>query len=77
MSGIFQAGEVPDTAPHDELGRDPESDEPFDHCGADVIGVCQRCGHEIHEGVTGHGCSEGFRSHRDGEAIRAVEGVSA
>lgn len=42
-----------------------------------VVGICERCGHEIHaieaDGVgplTGHGCAEGFRNHPDGEGIR-------
>jgi len=77
MTDVFQAGTVPDTAPYDEIGRDPGADGLFDHCGADVVGVCERCGHQIHEGVVGHGCEDGYREHRDGEGIEPVPEVSA
>lgn len=60
---------------------DPETVEEIDFWGdAPVVGICERCGHEIHgsdsEGVgpvIGHVCEDGFRQHRNGEDIRRVD----
>ncbi|PSP80156.1 hypothetical protein BRC81_02910 [Halobacteriales archaeon QS_1_68_20] len=57
----------------DELGRDPETDDEFDHGDADVVGRCRRCGANIHEDVVGHICEEGFRQHHDGAGILPVQ----
>lgn len=54
----------------DEVGR--RRDGAFEW-SVPVVGVCDHCGAEIHEKVTGHGCVDGFRDHRDGEGITEVD----
>lgn len=58
----------------------PETIEEIDFWGdAPVVGICERCGHEIHEPtgegvgpVVGHNCVDGFRHHPAGEGIKEV-----
>lgn len=60
----------------DEVGRDPSLDDElgrFDHGDHPVVGTCELCGREIHEGIVGHVCEDGFRHHRDGEQIAPVD----
>lgn len=63
----------------DEVGRLPQFDagREFDHADHDVVGECVECGHDVHAAVTGHVCADGFRRHRNGEGIAAVEEAGA
>ena len=66
--GMVQVGDEFRVVDPDAAGEDP----------AEVVGICERCGHELRDTphgwsrAVGHTCEDGYREHPDGEDIREV-----